>query len=216
MKFSSLVLMVVFAACTSSNGTSTTATKGALTQPETATATAPAEFKVKVETTKGDFVILVHRDWAPIGADRFFNLVKIGYFEDVAFFRAIQGFMVQLGIHGDPAVSAKWRGATIKDDPMGPQSNKKGYVTFAKGGPNSRTTQFFINYVDNARLDPMGFPPFGEVVEGWDVVEKLNTEYGEGQPNGRGPAQGRLQTEGNAYLKKDFPNLDYVKKATVL
>ena len=214
MKKYSLLLALLACACTNNNAKK--ADPQALMSPETATAQAPAEYKVRFTTTKGDFVLAVHREWAPVGADRFYNLVKIGYFDDVAFFRAIDGFMVQLGIHGSPAVAAKWRAATIKDDPMGAQSNKRGYATFAKGGPNSRTTQFFINFVDNARLDPMGFPPFGEVVEGMDVVDKLNKEYGEGQPNGRGPSQMRLQTEGNAYLKAEFPNLDYVKTAKIL
>jgi peptidyl-prolyl cis-trans isomerase A (cyclophilin A) len=208
------LVFALAAACTNNNAKPAAPAGGALMQPETATEQAPATYKARFTTTKGDFVILVHRDWAPFGADRFYNLVKMGYYNDVAFFRAIQGFMVQLGINGSPEVNAKWRVATIKDDPQ-VQSNKKGYVTFAKGGPNSRTTQFFINYADNARLDPMGFPPFGEVVEGWDVVEKLNTEYGEGAPSGRGPMQMRVQQEGNAYLKHDFPNLDWVKSAKI-
>lgn len=213
MKKIGLVLLAL-AACTNNNAKKDAAPTAALMQPENATEQAPATFKARFKTTKGDFVVLVHRDWAPAGADRFYNLVKMGFYDGVAFFRAIQGFMVQFGIHGSPEVAVKWRPATIKDDPQ-VQSNKKGYVTFAKGGPNSRTTQVFINYADNARLDPMGFPPFGEVVEGWDVVEKINTEYGEGAPAGRGPMQQRLQMEGNAYLSKEFPNMDYVKTAKI-
>jgi peptidyl-prolyl cis-trans isomerase A (cyclophilin A) len=191
------------------------APSAALLAPDKATQTAPATFKAKFVTTKGDFVIEVHRDWAPNGADRFFNLLQLGYYDDVAFFRAIDKFMVQFGINGAPEVNAKWRTATIPDDPV-VQSNKRGFVTFAKGGPNSRTTQIFINYVDNGRLDPMGFPPFGEVVEGMTVVESLFKEYGEGSPAGQGPSQPRVQAEGNAYLKRDFPKLDYVKTAKVL
>jgi peptidyl-prolyl cis-trans isomerase A (cyclophilin A) len=187
----------------------------ALLHPEKATEKAPDTFKAKFETTKGSFVITVHRDWAPLGADRFYNLVKIGYFSDVAFFRAIEGFMVQLGIHGLPEVNTKWRAAQFPDDPMASKSNKRGFVTFAKGGPNSRTTQFFINFTDNSRLDPMGFPPFGEVTEGMNVVDSLNKEYGEGMPSGRGPNQGRVQNEGNTYLRAEFPRLDYVKSATI-
>ena len=187
-----------------------------LPDPAKATATAPKVFKVKMATTKGDFVIEVHRDWAPIGADRFYNLVKLGYFNDVAFFRVIKGFMVQFGIHGDPKVAAQWHDAHINDDPAGKQSNTRGMVTFATAGPNTRTNQIFINYVDNARLDGMGFAPIGKVVSGMNVVDALEDMYGEGAPNGRGPAQGRFQSEGNAYLKAQFPKLDYIKSATLV
>ncbi|HZS39847.1 MAG TPA: peptidylprolyl isomerase [Polyangia bacterium] len=186
-----------------------------LTDPTKAKATAPAVYKVKLATTKGDVVIEVHRDWAPVGADRFYNLVKLGYFNDVAFFRVIKGFMVQFGIHGDPAVNRAWHNANIQDDPSGKQSNTRGMVTFATAGPNTRTTQLFINYGDNARLDSMGFAPIGKVVSGMDVVDKLEGVYGEGAPMGAGPAQGKLQNEGNAYLKAQFPKLDYLKSATV-
>jgi peptidyl-prolyl cis-trans isomerase A (cyclophilin A) len=191
------------------------ATNPALLAPEKATATAPKLFKVKVTTTKGDFVLEVHRDWAPHGADRFYNLVKLGFFTDLAFFRAIKGFMVQFGINGDPAVSAKWAEANIPDDPVNGH-NQRGEVTFAMAGPNTRTTQIFINYADNSRLDGMGFAPFARVVKGMEVVDALNTEYGEGAPGGRGPAQDRAQSEGNAYFKASFPNLDYVKSATLV
>ena len=184
--------------------------------PAKATEKAPAVFKVKMSTTKGDFVIEVHRDWAPNGADRFYNLVKQGYFNDIAFFRVVKGFMVQFGIHGDPTVSRAWRTATIQDDPTGKQSNTKGMVTFAMAGPNTRTTQIFINYADNSRLDSMGFPPFGKVVEGMKVVDAIEGVYGEGAPQGNGPNQGKIQMEGNAYLKSSFPKLDYLKKATLL
>jgi peptidyl-prolyl cis-trans isomerase A (cyclophilin A) len=188
----------------------------ALLDPSLATDKAPESFKVKFVTTKGDFVIEVTRDWAPNGADRFYNLVKIGYFKDLAFFRNIDGFMVQFGIHGDPAVNAKWRESNIKDDPV-TQSNKPGYVTYAQSSrPNSRSTQFFVNFRDNANLDRMRFAPFGKVVEGMEVVKSLYNGYGEGAPNGRGPEQGRIQEEGNAYLKKDFPKLDYIKSATIV
>src|SRR5262249_55976969 len=150
-------------------------------------------YKVKMTTTKGAFTIEVHRDWAPNGADRFYNLVKLGYFNDVAFFRVIKGFMVQFGIHGDPAVAKQWRDARIDDDPSGKQSNKRGMVTFATAGPNTRTTQLFINYADNGNLDSMGFAPIGKVTDGMKVVDDLEGMYGEGAPQGRGPAQGRVQ-----------------------
>ena len=175
---------------------------------------APASYKVKFDTSKGVFVVQVTRAWAPQGADRFYNLVKSGFYDNVRFFRVISGFMVQFGINGDPAVMAKWRGAPIKDDPV-TQSNRRGTITFATAGPNTRTSQVFINFVDNSNLDRMGFAPFGRVVSGMDVVDKLNAEYGEGAPRGRGPDQGRMQMEGNAYLAKDFPRLDYIKKATI-
>lgn len=197
----------------------TSTVSAALMDPAKANETAPATFKVKFETTKGAFVVQVTRAWAPNGADRFYNLVKAGFFSDIAFFRAISGFMVQFGIHGDPKVAAAWRSQRIKDDPVDSKvaSNTRGKLTFAMAGPNTRTTQLFINYGDrNSRLDSMGFPPIGEVTEGMNVVDSLHTGYGEGAPRGRGPAQNRLQSEGNAYLKADFPHLDYIKKATLL
>jgi peptidyl-prolyl cis-trans isomerase A (cyclophilin A) len=184
-----------------------------LLAPEKATEKAPAVFKVRFTTTKGDFVIEVHRDWAPLGADRFFNLVKIGYFEDLAFFRVIDNFMVQFGINGDGAVNEKWKDADIMDDPASGHSNERGTITFATRGPNTRTTQLFINFKNNGNLDGMGFRPFGNVVKGMEVVDSLYKGYGEGAPGGRGPRQDLLQSQGNTYLKKEFPQLDYVKKA---
>jgi peptidyl-prolyl cis-trans isomerase A (cyclophilin A) len=193
------------------------AVSAALLAPEKAVEKAPAVFKTLFSTTKGDFTVEVHRDWAPEGADRFYNLVKIGYFTDVAFFRNIAGFMVQFGINGDPAVNAKWREARIKDDPVSGQSNQPGFVTFARtGAPDSRTTQLFINFGDNASLDASGFTPFGKVVKGMAVVKRLYSGYGEGAPRGSGPDQERIQNEGNVYLRKEFPRLDYVKSAKVV
>jgi peptidyl-prolyl cis-trans isomerase A (cyclophilin A) len=187
-----------------------------LFHPEKATETAPDQYKVKFETTKGDFVVEVHRDWAPLGADRFYNLVKLGFYDGVKFFRAVDGFMVQFGINGDGRVNGKWMSADIKDDPP-KQSNKRGFITFAMAGKDSRTTQVFINYSDaNVRLDSGGFAPFGQVVDGMNVVDSLYKGYGEGAPRGRGPDQGRIQSEGNAYLEKSFPLLDGVKTAKVL
>lgn len=191
------------------------ATTAALKDPTLAKEKAPDTFKAKFTTTKGDFAIEVTRAWAPNGADRFYNLVKAGYYNDVAFFRNIKGFMVQFGINGDPAVNDAWRMARIPDDPV-TQSNAPGYVTFAMGGPNTRTTQIFINHGDNRNLDGMGFPPFGRVVEGLEVVKSLHDGYGEGAPRGRGPDQGQVQSGGNKYLKAGFPLLDYVKTATLL
>ena len=175
---------------------------------------APAVYKVNVETSKGPFVIEVHRDWAPVGADRFYNLVKNGFYDNDRFFRVISGFMVQFGINGDPKVSAVWREANIKDDPVR-QSNARGMITFATAGPNTRTTQVFINFGDNGALDRMGFAPFGRVVSGMNVVDALYSGYGEGAPQGNGPNQQRVQTQGNAYLTHDFAKLDYIKKASI-
>ena len=185
-----------------------------LSNPAALREQAPPVYKAKFDTTKGVFVIEVQRDWAPNGADRFYNLVKNGFYDNVRFFRVISGFMVQFGIHGDPKVSAPWREAQLKDDPV-KQSNKRGYITYAMAGPNTRTSQVFINFGDNASLDSQGFSPFGRVISGMEVVDKLNAEYGEGAPRGRGPDQSRMQMEGNAYLTKDFGRLDYVKKATI-
>jgi peptidyl-prolyl cis-trans isomerase A (cyclophilin A) len=176
---------------------------------------APETFKAEFDTTKGKFTVEVTRSLAPNGADRFYNLVRSGYFTDVAFFRVIPGFMCQFGIHGDPKVAATWREASITDDPV-KSSNARGAITFATAGPNTRTTQLFINFANNSNLDRMGFSSFGKVTEGMDVVDKINGEYGEGAPRGRGPDQGRIQREGNAFLKKDFPNLDYIKSAKIL
>jgi len=185
------------------------------TDPSKLTAQAPDSFKVQFDTTKGKFTIEVTRELAPRGADRFYNLVRSGFFKDIEFFRVIPGFMCQFGIHGDPKVSAAWREASITDDPV-KATNVRGAITFATAGPNTRTTQLFINFGDNKRLDEMGFAPFGKVIEGMDVVDKIYGEYGEGFPRGRGPDQGRIQKEGNAYLKKDFPNMDYIKSAKIL
>jgi len=175
---------------------------------------APDTYKAQLDTSKGTIVITVHRDWAPLGADRFYNLVRNGFYDDVRFFRVISGFMAQFGIHGTPAVASAWRSAQIKDDAV-KQSNKRGLVTFATAGPNTRTTQLFINFGNNAMLDNQGFAPFGEVTTGMDVVDKIFNGYGEGAPRGKGPDQGRLQAEGNAYLNKEFPKLDYIKSATI-
>jgi peptidyl-prolyl cis-trans isomerase A (cyclophilin A) len=178
----------------------------------------PAEYKVKFETTKGDVIIAVHHDWSPLGADHFYELVTKGYYDNNAFFRAIKGFVVQFGMNGDPKVTSRWNNVPVKDDPPNKQPNKIGTVTFAQtSAPNSRTTHVFINIADNAEaLDPMNFTPFGEVISGMDVVNNLYTGYGDSPPSGNGPDQEALAHGGNAYLQKDFPLLDYIKKATVI
>ena len=174
----------------------------------------PENYAVELQTTKGSVVIDVHREWAPKGADRFYELVQKGYYTDVAFFRVISGFMAQVGISGDPALNTEWRAKPIQDDPV-KASNTRGTVTFATSGPNSRTTQFFINFGDNSRLDGMGFAPFGKVRD-MAPIDALYAGYGEGAPRGRGPAQGRMQSEGNAYLRESFPKLDYIKSAKII
>jgi len=170
---------------------------GNLSDPASLNEKAPAVYKAKFDTSKGTFVIEVHRDWAPNGADRFYNLVRAGYYDGVRFFRVLPGFMAQFGIHGDSVVSAAWRNQRIPDDPVR-RTNVRGMVSFATAGPGTRTTQVFINFGNNDRLDAMGFAPFGEVVEGMEVVDRLYDGYGEGAPRGRGPSQERMQAEGAA------------------
>lgn len=176
---------------------------------------APEVYKVKFTTTKGIFVVEVTRAWAPLGADRFYNLVKYGYFTDASFFRVLPNFVVQFGINAKPALNTVWQNARIQDDPV-KQSNKRGTLTFATGGPNTRTTQLFINFGDNVALDSQGFAPFGQVVEGMNVVDQFYSAYGEGAPQGNGPEQGLIQNEGKPYLDKNFPKLDSIKTAVIL
>ena len=185
-----------------------------LADPASLNEQAPATYKAKFDTSKGSFVVEVNRDWAPNGADRFYNLVESGFFDKTRFFRVIPGFMVQFGINGDPNVAAAWRAANIKDDPV-KQSNARGMVTFATAGPNTRTTQVFVNYGNNDFLDGQGFSPFGKIVSGMEVIDSLYSGYGEGAPAGKGPNQGLVQQQGNAYLQQSFPELDYVTKATI-
>ena len=176
---------------------------------------APAEYNVLLQTTKGDVVISVHRDWAPLGADRFYELTKAGFYDGDRFFRALRRFVVQFGVNGDPKVNKQWSELSIKDDPS-KVSNKAGTVTFATSGPNSRATQVFINLGDNSRLDDQGFTPFGEVTEGMDKVQQFYMDYGDGPPAGTGPDQAAIADIGNAYLEEHFPKLDYIKTARVL
>ena len=173
-----------------------------------APASAAGSYSVKFETTAGDFVVLVHRDWAPLGAQRFHELVKSGFYDECRFFRVVSGFMVQFGINGNPTTQQSWE-QRLRDDPA-KESNRRGYITFATSGANSRTTQVFINFVDNSFLDSQGFSPFGEVIEGMDNVDKINAEYGES------PDQGQINSAGNTYLNSQFPKLDYIKKATIV
>jgi len=181
----------------------------ALKNPSALKERAPAIYKVNFDTSAGVFEVEVHTDWAPNGADRFYNLVKNGYYDGCRFFRVVPGFMVQFGINGNPAIQGNWENANIPDEPV-KQGNTRGFISFAKSSaPNSRTTQVFINFKDNSALNRQGFAPFGKVTSGMEVVDKIYSAYGQR------PDQGRIQAEGNAYLTKNFPKLDYIKKATI-
>jgi peptidyl-prolyl cis-trans isomerase A (cyclophilin A) len=175
----------------------------------------PPVYRVKLETSRGPVVLEITRAWAPEGADRFYRLVEKGFYDDARFFRVVRDFVVQFGINGDPAVEARWRDLTIADDPVD-QSNLRGTITFASSGPNTRTTQVFINLRDNKRLDQSGFAPFGQVVEGMENVDHFYNAYGDAPPRGYGPDQSLIETQGNAYLESKFPRLDYIRRATIV
>ncbi len=213
-------LTIILALCATGCGETKKEAGSSVVQVEKPTASimvngkAPAKYTVKLSTTAGEIVIDVTRDWSPNGADRFLELVEMGYYKDVAFFRVIDGFMAQVGIHGDPIMNKKWKSNRIQDDSV-EKSNTRGMASFAMAGRNSRTTQFFISLGDNSNLDGMGFSPFGRVRD-MTAVDKLYAGYGEGAPKGMGPGQRRVHLEGNAYLKKEFPRLDYIKSASVL
>jgi peptidyl-prolyl cis-trans isomerase A (cyclophilin A) len=187
----------------------------ALLHPALLKEKAPDEYKVQFSTTRGDFVVTVTRSWAPLGADRFYNLVKHHFYDNASFFRVLPNFMAQFGISAYPAVNAVWTNANIKDDPV-TQSNIRGYVTFATAGANTRTTQVFVNFGDNKRLDRDGFAPFGVVSDGMKVVDMLYDQYGEGGPSGGGPDQSQIEKQGKPYLDKGWPKLDYIKTATII
>jgi peptidyl-prolyl cis-trans isomerase A (cyclophilin A) len=189
--------------------TAPTAPRPSLLNPASLHAKAPAVFKARFTTTAGDFVVEVHRDWAPLGADRFYNLVRNGYFTNASFFRVVPGFVVQFGLSANPAVNKVWHDAKIQDDPV-VQSNKRASLVFATAGPNTRTTQLFINFGDNARLDGMGFAPFGSVVEGMDVVDKIYSGYGES------PRQDLITDQGDTYIAANFPKIDKIKLARIV
>ncbi|MGH7711970.1 MAG: peptidylprolyl isomerase [Gemmatimonadaceae bacterium] len=177
---------------------------------------APNEFLARFETSKGPFVVELHREWAPRGVDRFYHLVQSQYFDNVRFFRTVSSFMVQFGMHGDPKVNAAWEALPIPDDSVR-ESNRRGYLTFAMTpAPNTRTTQLFINTVSNRPLDEMGFAPIGRVIQGMDVVDSLYSDYGDAPPSGMGPTQDRIKAEGNAYLEREFPKLDFIRTARIV
>jgi peptidyl-prolyl cis-trans isomerase A (cyclophilin A) len=188
----------------------------ALLSPDPAKVAAPApdSFIVRFTTSRGAFDVKVHRDWAPLGTDRLYYLVDAGFYDNVRFYRVIERFMAQFGASGDTAVARVWRDRRITDDPVR-HRNERGALTFATAGPNTRTTQLFINFGNNQQLDGIGFAPLGEVVSGMPAVDSLYNGYGESAPGGQGPSQGRLQSEGNAYLLREFPKLDYILTARV-
>jgi peptidyl-prolyl cis-trans isomerase A (cyclophilin A) len=206
-----LALVLLCAALMAGAATATAAAPPQLLHPESLHAKAPATYRVSFATTRGTFVLTVHRAWSPRGADRFYNLARAHFFDGVTFFRVVKGFVVQFGISPDPKVSKAWQTATIKDDPV-KESNAPGTITFADAGPDTRTTQVFVNLGNNAALDTQGFSPFGRVTSGMSVVNKLYGGYGE-QPTGH---QQEITTQGNAYLRKSFPKLDYIKTARIL
>jgi len=209
-----LALMMMISMCIAAAAGSAVAqvNMDKLTNPAQLNETAPDKFKVKFDTSKGEFIVEVTRAWSPNGADRFYNLAKNGFYDNCKFYRVIEGFMVQFGINGNPKISTALRVAQIKDDPV-KQSNTRGYVTFAKTSlPNSRTTQVFINFGDNSRLDSMGFSPFGKVTKGMSVVETLYNQYGDKPTD----SQPQIQAEGNAFLEKNYPKLDSIKTATIV
>jgi len=220
-RFSSIgtaVTLALVAACSSEAKNEPPTNDSPLLHPtaEMLSERAPDTVRVRFETSKGPFVVEAYRDWAPNGVDRFYQLARAGFYDGDRFFRVLTGFMAQFGLHGDPKVTSVWHERRFPDDPV-KHSNVRGAITFAMtGAPNSRTTQLFINYRDNANLDGMGFAPFGVVTEGMAAVDSLYAAYGEGAPDGPGPDQERASAQGNAYLQRDFPKLDYITKATVL
>jgi len=213
-----LIIAMLLAAVTSSCGGSPDdapqRTANPLLRPARFTATAPADFHVRFQTNAGDFVVAVHRDWAPLGTDRFYNLVVGGFYDDTRIHRVVENFMAQFGLNGDPYVNQAWKTAFIVDDPV-VESNTRGRMTFAKGGLHTRTVEVFINFRDNDSLDRDGFAPFGEVVEGMNVVDAIYPSYGDGPPRGEGPYAAMAQARGNAYLDEDFPELTQIIRATV-
>lgn len=215
VRTSGVALALLIAACdrpAPPPADTTTATPPPAAEPAAPTVTAPQTFNVRFETSKGPIVIRAHRDWSPNGVDRFYELVESRYYDDVRFFRVVPNFVVQFGMHGDPATNAKWASQPLQDDPV-KQTNRRGTVTFAKTMmPNSRTTQLFINLRDNSMLDPDGFAPIGEVVEGMSVIDRLYSGYAD-QPTGR---QGEIAAEGNAFFAREFPRLDFIRTARVV
>lgn len=208
------LLAALLAGCGGESADAPQTTPDPLLRPQSFTATAPETFRARLTTSSGDVVIEVHRPWAPLGADRFYNLVRAGYYDDTRVYRVVEGFMAQFGLSGDPYVNQAWKSQFIVDDPV-VQSNTRGRVAFAKGGVHTRTTEVFVSYRDNSSLDAQGFTPFGEVVEGMGVVDAFHAAYGDGPPRGEGPYAAMVQARGNSYLDADFPELTRIVSATI-
>ncbi|MDZ7778748.1 MAG: peptidylprolyl isomerase [Gemmatimonadota bacterium] len=206
---------IVALACSGEADTSDAQRPNPLLRPERFDERAPETFRARFETSAGDFVVEVHRAWAPLGADRFYNLVKSGFFDDTRVYRVVDGFVAQFGLNGDPYVNQAWKTEYLVDDPV-VRENTRGRVTFAKGGRHTRTTEVFINLADNPQLDENHFAPVGEVVEGMDVVDRFHDGYGDGPPRGEGPYQAMVEARGNAYLDQEFPDLTRIVSATLV
>ena len=212
------IAMLPLIACLANACSTKRASNEALFNPEHKSwqTEAPEHFNVFISTTKGKFVLEIHKAWAPIGVNRFYNLVRLGYFDNSRFFRVRKGYITQFGIPGSPSITQIWQNQTIQDDPVR-HSNLKGTIAYAMTGPNTRTTQLFINYKDNAHLDDQGFAPLGAVVKGMDVVDQLYAGYDEGAGGGmRGGKQGKMFSGGNEYLDKEFPKLDKLLRAEII
>ena len=209
-----IATLLALGACATQDESDARGTPNPLLQPSRFTSTAPETFQVRFETSAGDFVVAVRRDWAPLGVDRFYNLVRGGFFDDTRVYRVVDGFVAQFGLSGDPYVNQAWKTEFLVDDPV-TQTNRRGRVTFAKGGRHSRTTEIFVNLRDNPQLDENGFAPLGEVVEGMEVVDAFHAAYGDGPPRGEGPYQAMVEARGNLYLDADFPDLTHIERASV-
>ncbi len=210
-----VALPLLLAGCSGSSGDEeATVQRHPLLRADDFKETAPDEYRVTLETSEGDVVIQVYRDWAPLGADRFYSLARGGFYDDARIYRVLPGFMAQFGLHADPYVNQVWKKEFLVDDPV-VESNTRGRVAFAKGGRHTRTTEVFISYKDNSALDEEGFAPFGEVIEGMDIVDSFFGEYGDGPPRGDGPYQAMAQARGNEYLDADFPELTRILSVTV-
>ncbi len=209
-----ITTVLALGACSTQDESDARDTPNPLLRPSRFTTTAPETFRVRFETTEGDFVVAARRDWAPLGVDRFYNIVRGGFFDDTRVYRVVDGFVAQFGLNGDPYVNQAWKTEFLVDDPV-TQTNRRGRVTFAKGGRHSRTTEVFVNLRDNPQLDENGFAPMGEVVEGMEVVDALYAAYGDGPPRGDGPYQAMVEARGNAYLDAEFPELTRIEQAVV-
>ena len=213
------IALAAVLACARSNGSAAPGEGAPLLTPNDSelVRAAPDSFRVDLQTSRGPITIVARRAWAPHGVDRFYYLAKHGYYDSTYFFRVIENFVAQFGISGNPSINAAWQNRRIPDDPVR-HPNTRGTLAFASQGPNSRSVQLFINLRDNPKLDTYGggFPPIGEVTSGLNVAEALYDGYGEGAPSGLGPRQELITDQGNAYLRRYFPQLDLIQRATIV